>query len=349
MIGLICGHCGRAYLTFRVFEKLADLPEQHQILHRLQVHIRKENLVSSYPHIDLDTWPKLLEQLGVKEPQVHPSPPVTAGSDTLPGPVKAVPTRHTSAPAPAVTPDSSDEIWWQAYWVQVVALVVGYSVLLCALFRFGIQSRWAEISLAYFAVANLIVLWWYAHNTKQQVKIGQRQVETGQQQYELGLRLRRESNKPFVVLERITKPGEANYFHYAIRNVGPGVAANVFHVVPEPGSESKLKPAGVARFESVGALGPGASRALPDKIEEPLRSAGGRSLGVMFVAEGIATRTDRWTGTLNALTPNGEVLHRIQWLNVQRWDMEISEVLDANWATAGLAQLELQEDAKRHS
>jgi hypothetical protein len=223
----------------------------------------------------------------------------------------------------------------------MVLTVAVYGVVLAIVFYAGAGSKWAEITTAYFAIANLLVLWWYAHNTRQQV-------EVGLQQYELAFRQRRETNKPFVVIERVTDLRAGNA-HYAIRNIGPGVAVNVFHVVHKPGSVSKIRRAGVPRFESLGALAPGAQRVLPETLEQPLRDAKGESHGAVLVAEGIATRTARWSCTLNALAPSGEVLHRIQPLAVQDENIEISNVLDGAWAEIGFAQLELQEDAKRHS
>jgi hypothetical protein len=168
------------------------------------------------------------------------------------------------------------------------------------------------------------------------------------EQHQLALRQRREVNKPFVVLERVAEADRPGHARYGVRNIGPGVAVNVFHVVSKPGTQTKPNRAGIPTFQSVGALGPGALRVLPDRLEQPLRDARGHGCGLVLLAEGIATRTAKWTCTLNALTPTDEVLCRIQPLSVQDMNIEVGDVLDATWSAIGQELLALQEDAKRH-
>jgi hypothetical protein len=292
-VGIACPRCGRAYVTFRVFEKLSDLPLGHVLLHRLAAHIRKENLSSRYPHVDAQEWPRLLNKLGVQEPLDPVHGPRPRGDVSAPTEGRA--NQDPVGDSEIRSDQRVGSSWWHLYSKPLGLTLLGYVALLLVLFGTGqLKETWSNLTTAYFLIANLIVLWWYAHQTRLQAEAAGAQVTVGLQQYELALRQRQESNKPFVVLERMTDPDRQGFVHYLIRNVGPGVAVNVFHVSAVPETATKEKRAGQARFESLGALAPGASRVLPEPLEAPLRDARGQSLGLALVAEGIAARTARW-------------------------------------------------------
>ena len=90
--------------------------------------------------------------------------------------------------------ESSGKPWWLKYWPAMVLALIGY-VPVCV----TSGGRWLDATTAYVLLVTLVVLWWYAHWTK-------RLAEIGQEQGEHSLTLRHESNKPFVVLERVTDP-----------------------------------------------------------------------------------------------------------------------------------------------
>ncbi len=343
LIGLVCKECGRSYLTFRIFERLNDLPPSDIFLHRIASHIRKENLTSRYPQIDDAEWTKLRSLLGAQ----GPSTATTGSAGETPSAGSGDDHSHRSSvvkadPAPLAPEDS----WLKIYWLQLVLAVVVYALLGAAFFYISkTPDQWFDFTTGYLLFINLLVLWWYAHTTKRLAETGQKQVEAAQNQYALGLTLRRESNKPFVVLERIIDRDKPGYANYAIRNVGPGVAVNVFVGTPAPGTQDKQNRAGTYRVDSLGALGSGGISILPDRLDRLLCEEQGRSSGVVLIAEGIDTRTDKWTCTLNALTPGGEVLCKIKW--PKSYPKTVYELLDSEWTRFGLAQLELREDAKR--
>src|SRR6267142_1129446 len=200
MIGVVCQRCGRFYLTFRVFEKLADLQPDDPVLHRLASHVRKENLASRYPHLDDGTWAALLAKLGFGGES-------SRIADHSPRPASENP--QSPGQVVASSPDSEQPRWWTAYRKNIGITVAGYAVVWAVLIATGATGRWAEVTTAYFAIANLLVLWWYAHSTREQVEVGLRQ-------HELALRQRREANKPFVVLERLIDIDRPGYAHYAV-------------------------------------------------------------------------------------------------------------------------------------
>lgn len=182
---------------------------------------------------------------------------------------------------------------------------VGFEVLRSGQLSWdGLYNARTALWAGLLVLANLLVLWWYALRTEQQ--------------YELAVLQRRESNKPFVVLAGvgdafpvlrrsgdISQMLERSPSKYSIRNVGPGLAINthVFLLVSGDGSFGTTR--------SRGALEPGGERALWADWEHSLDS--GHSNLVVVAAEGLATRTARWTVTVNLVVNRaiGEVLHRV--------------------------------------
>jgi hypothetical protein len=105
----------------------------------------------------------------------------------------------------------------------------------------------------------------------------------------------RTAQRPIVVTVRDTDPSTPGVHYYAV-NVGRGTAINVWYAAQQNNELwSRL---------SLGALGPGERRRLPDAIAHALRNEAGDLLHVV-AAEGVHTRTTRWT-----LTANMRGLHR---------------------------------------
>lgn len=130
----------------------------------------------------------------------------------------------------------------------------------------------------------LLVLWWYTHET---ARLAENAVIT-----------ERVRQKPFAVVAREPLSGDA--FEYRIHNVGSGLAVNVWWVTQEP--DGSLKP------QPLGALGPNDSRRLPEALLRPLCDQ--RNVpGFALLAEGLFTRTSKWTATFNyrGAAPGSEV------------------------------------------
>jgi hypothetical protein len=90
-----------------------------------------------------------------------------------------------------------------------------------------------------------------------------------------------QDNKPVVFA------GHNQQNELIVRNVGGGFAANVYLILREKKGEIK----------GVGALAAGHEIKVPVAIDNWLGSA--KSTGFVIVAEGLATRTQRWNPTLN--------------------------------------------------
>lgn len=97
-------------------------------------------------------------------------------------------------------------------------------------------------------------------------------------------------HKPVVVTVREEDP-DTHGFHYYVLNVGRGTAINVWYAEIVDDKWHKT---------SLGALGPGGRRLLPSLADTRLCDEVNAMLRHVLVAEGIATRTNRWTLTGNA-------------------------------------------------
>src|SRR5438045_575401 len=147
--------------------------------------------------------------------------------------------------------------WLSRHRAWLIFVVVGYGILLVSLRLAGWGSEWISATTAYFVAANLIVLWWYADTTNLLLDSSRRQIAISQDQHEHALRISRITYKPFVVAERVQR--EDGWFHYYIRNIGPGLAVNVWFVLEmNDGTPSK---------QSLGALGPNGYRILFGSFE----------------------------------------------------------------------------------
>lgn len=156
------------------------------------------------------------------------------------------------------------------------------------LFAKGKQREWVNVTAAYFVIANLFVLWWYADTTKQLLDVSRAQVATSGDQLAETIRASRIAHKPFVVIEGIQK--DHGWFHYFVRNIGPGLAVNVWLLREAPNGEPLP--------QSLGSLGPGDSRLLFGPLEKELCDQAGVYPIALF-AEGLITRTAQWTATIN--------------------------------------------------
>lgn len=160
---------------------------------------------------------------------------------------------------------------------------MGDTLVMTQLFDWMRQWFGAEYVTAWTAlqaVATILafcVAAWYA-------SIAQRQLRAFITEASIG-------HEPIVFTVREEDPGKANDFHYFVLNVGKGTAVNVWYLDRKPGD-------GKWRQQSLGALGAGQRRILVDTLEQPLRDAGG-DIRHVLAAEGVATRTTRWTLTSN--------------------------------------------------
>jgi hypothetical protein len=184
--------------------------------------------------------------------------------------------------------DVSTSTWLSRQRAPLALLFVVYGGILALLIAVGRRSDWLNVTTAYLLAANLIVLWWYADTTKLLLDSSRQQARVGSDQLQETIRASRISHKPFVVVERVQK--DDGWFHYFIRNIGPGLAVNVWLV------EAAID--GRPRSQTLGPLGPGDSRILYGAIESSLRSEDG-VFSLALIAEGVPGRTAQWTATAN--------------------------------------------------
>jgi len=145
---------------------------------------------------------------------------------------------------------------------------------------------------------NLCVLWWYAHTTQELAVAAQD--EAGQR-----IREWRIENKPVVFLDRDATPSNASadrhVMPYVVRNVGPGIAINVYILSAQVDGRWDV--------DAIGALEPGACRALPEHVDQLLEAHAGRLSGRLVVAEAMRMRTAQWMVTVNMPDNTGQVRH----------------------------------------
>ncbi len=176
------------------------------------------------------------------------------------------------------------------------------------------DGRWTArtsvwVALLLFDV--LAVVWWHADVACRQLRLA----ET----------TRAEINKPFVVIDRKrsaeAEPAAGGCVRYTVRNIGPGLAVNVFYVVEDD--------AGLA-IRSIGALAGLGERALSEALESPFRDARAAHQFVI-VSEGVVSQPSRWTVTANVLLPTGEVAHRVVWLEPEKRSDSLRQWLEWHW------------------
>ena len=211
-------------------------------------------------------------------------------------------------------------------WVKtlIVLNLIGWGIFelwtqSSAVYGFALtpDGRWIARTLVWSALLlfdNLVVIWWYA--------------DSASKQHRLAETTRGEANRPFAVVDckRVadTEQSPGAQTRYVIRNVGPGLAVNVFYAVDED--------AGLA-IRALGALEGRGERTLPDGLEQPLRNARGATHVFVMVAEGIASQVGRWTVTINALLPSGEVAHRFVVLDHEKRTDSLRTWLEWHWPT----------------
>ena len=171
--------------------------------------------------------------------------------------------------------------WFSRHYRWLLLVLAGYAVVLYGLWNYqALASQATNATTAYFVVANLIVLWWYA--------------DTTHQQWLLDSKSYIEQNKPIVYSDRWEHPEKPDNYYYVFRNVGGGYAANVYYLRDEE------KPV------ALGSIAAGDERRFPADVNDRLcerhtnEGLGDRHL---LVAEAPYTRTTQWTVTLNFRTP----------------------------------------------
>ena len=204
--------------------------------------------------------------------------------------------------------------WFVRHWKRLGAVAAGYVALLVGLWLFGAGNEWINATTAYFVAANLVVLWWYADTTQEQARISQSQLD-------VTIGAHRIAHKPFVVVERIQ---EGEGWHYYLRNIGPGLAVNVWLVQEQPD--------GRPQQQTLGSLGPNGSRLLYGPLERRLCAEDGVFPFGLF-AEGLVTRTAQWTATVNVRERMRGTEMRNQPLPVRQTDepRTIEQLLIEEW------------------
>ena len=209
---------------------------------------------------------------------------------------------------------------WAAFefWAAVASGAEGWTL----------DGRWnarTSLWIALLLLDLVVVIWWY--------------VDVASRQCRLAEQMRVDANRPFAVIDRQRMPeaesGGGEQVRYVVRNIGSGLAVNVFYVVEDD--------AGL-NIRSMGALAGLADRALSDAVERPLRAAAGAAHQFVVVAEGLASPSGRWTVTANALLSTGEVAHRIVWLEPEKRSDSLRSWLDYHWSAVKgqMAVLDLQ-------
>lgn len=138
-------------------------------------------------------------------------------------------------------------------------------------------TMWTEIQ----AIATILAFGaaaWYA-------RIAKRQLDAFLAEARIG-------HKPIVFTVRDILPDQPLRKHYFLLNVGKGTAINVWYADKPTGADTW-------RVQSLGALGAGQNRLLVNELEQPLRDDNGDHRHII-AAEGVASRTTRWTLTGNA-------------------------------------------------
>lgn len=193
--------------------------------------------------------------------------------------------------------EDQHEHWWQRYRGVLVLVLIGYAVALGVLWALGGMGQFADLTTAYFVIANLAVLWWYADLTRWIATTGERQFRFAYTEYRIG-------QKPVVFLDAVKRTDDRGLLnvHYAVSNVGPGLAVNVYL--------ARETADGQWDTVAMGAVEPHGTRLVLGSAGEPLENHRGAMPAYIVVAEGMKSRTQRWIVTLNVLDGQGDVWHR---------------------------------------
>lgn len=145
---------------------------------------------------------------------------------------------------------------------------------------------------------NLVILWWYAHTTHELAVAAKDQTRQQVREWRI-------HNKPVVFLDRGTAPSRASAdshaMAYVVRNVGPGIAINVYILTAQVDGKWDVTP--------MGALEAGGSRLLPEHTDQLLEAHAGRLAGRLVVAEAMRMRTAQWMVTVNMPDGTGQIRH----------------------------------------
>jgi hypothetical protein len=166
-------------------------------------------------------------------------------------------------------------------WTTALGLLAA-NILVWTAFRFTVfqsfkpPDLWqAQMALAQglLLVDTLLVIWWYTDRTAALCR-------TSQQQFGHAVGVERIRQKPFVVANRLELQRDG--YGYFIRNIGEGLAVNVWYV-EEQSDGAFLK-------QPLGALGSDDSKRLPADVDRRLCDQDGL-FPFALAAEGLITRT----------------------------------------------------------
>ena len=149
-----------------------------------------------------------------------------------------------------------------------------------------------------------------------------------------------ERHKPIVFVDRVS-PSDGGH-DYVMRNVGGGVALNVYFV-PEDATPNQ---SGVWPVRALGSLAADSEKRLPDELSRAFRDSTEHAVPHLLIAEGLYSRTTQWTPTLNYRSPDydpaeGHVEHRVATVlhPSKRFERQSSRVFLASNAADLLQQL----------
>ena len=220
-------------------------------------------------------------------------------------------------------------------WIPIG--IAGYVALVLALWRFvgpgDRLSTWINITNLYVLTWTLIVLWRYAELTRELAGTAAKDLNSRIGEWRI-------AQKPIVFLssewpraapgtiaERLSTLGA----RIAARNVGPGLAVNVYILSRHVDGRWDIT--------SLGALEPGGPWELPNHFDRRFEAHAGRLPGRVVVAEAMKTRTIRWMVTFNVQDADGNLRHAFMEGVEEAGDL--SSLLKARGAdmAAGLAAL----------
>jgi hypothetical protein len=175
----------------------------------------------------------------------------------------------------------------------------------------GYRDLWPiRVSLAsgLLLFDNLCVLWWYADRTHFLAK-------TAEEQLRFQRTLHRIENKPIVFID--IQRADAGNPIVVVRNVGPGIAVNVYYV--------KRVNADLWSKTSIGALEARSHRRLPNNLEMDFELQPREAR--ILLAEGMRTRTQQWIVSLNAKDDRGNVHHELVDFDLRGKTMTLDDLL----------------------
>ena len=213
----------------------------------------------------------------------------------------------------------------------VICAVLGY-IFVAGLNHVYGWRKGIEATSVYLLLLNLGVFWWYAHLTRELANAAREQAQVTADQFDLSARSWEATNQPVAVLERRRETQLKEFAKrlegilYRVRNIGPGLAVNVYLV--EARAQYEFGP-----VRNVGSLESGGELLVSSDLERSFAAASNRVLRFVLVAEAVdVIGGHRWFTTLNVRTPDGEVHHRVKRsrkdIQVQ---LDVRDFLKGNW------------------